>query len=373
VKKYLLAMLLLLICASLIPETVTGQELWYALNFELYFNADGTVIVKQKLHPFTAEGESWFGKPEIEEELRAEEDTHIMFALLLFTSDPKKVKYEIVSHVYKDAEEYVLCDVYGTGKMVQFKGAYVVEVLIHLNTTDFIERLEDSTYRVKIRDSFTSRDPRSWIDVIEIKLDPQVRLLAYSWEPKTAKNATEVSETRILWMNYNEPEAPNVYILDLYIPGLKLPEKIAGYKVRIVNVEVKARGVEVVVRQLGKPGYFFVRLVGEGLDVTRKIYLEEGEVKTVFIPAPLEGKREVRVEVWYEDHLLDSESISLVEEKDEVSVEPSLIASKPFTVTFLFIAFIALSAVLIYAVKRREKPPYPPPPPEYSSGESFED
>jgi len=351
VKRFLSILILsLLLCVPIFTVRVEGQELWYALNFELYFNADGTVIVKQKLHPFTVEGESWFGKPEVEEELKTGEDLYVMFALLLFTSDPKRVKYEIISHVYKDDEEYVMCDVYGTRQMVQFKGAYVIEVLIYLNTTEYVEKLEDSTYRIRIRDSFTSSDPRSWIDVIEIKLDPQVKLISYTWEPKTAKEPSETSETRILWINYNEPEAPNVYILDLYIPDLKLPEKITGYKVEIIDAEVKIEGVIVIVRQLGKPGYFFVRLVGEKLDVTRKIYLAENEQKAVFIPAPLEGQKKIKIEVWYEDYLLDLKTIDLVEEKTETP--PSLIASKPFTITFLFVLFIVLSVIPVYGISR---------------------
>ncbi len=353
-KKIFLTLVLLLLCIPIFSIKVKGQELWYALNFELHFNADGTVIVRQKLHPFTAEGESWFGKPEIEEDIKAEEDIHVMFALLLFTSDPKRVKYEVISHVYRDDEEYVLCDVYGVREMVQFKGAYIIEVLIYLNTTDFVERLEDNTFRVRIRDSFTSSDPRSWIDVIEIKLDPQVKLMAYSWEPKTAKKPSEVSETRILWVNYNEPEAPNVYILDLYIPGLKLPERVVGYRVEIVDVKIRYRGVAVTVKQLGKPGYFFVRLVGEKLDITRKIYLEENEQKTVYIPAPLEGQEEVKVEVWYEDYLLDLETLDLVEKDSETT--PSPIASKPFVVTSILVVVIVLSVIPVYGIKRmREK------------------
>ncbi|RLE71316.1 MAG: hypothetical protein DRJ37_05255 [Thermoprotei archaeon] len=349
-KRYLYVLiLLLLLCTPVFSVKVKGQELWYALNFELHFNADGTVVVKQKLHPFTVEGESWFGKPEIEEDLKAEEDLYVMFALLLFTSDPKRVKYEVISHVYKNEEEYVMCDVYGVRKMVQFKGAYIIEVLIYLNTTDYIERLEDNTYRISIRDSFTSSDPRSWIDVIEIKLDPQIKLIDYTWEPKKAKKPSEVSETRILWVNYNEPEAPNVYILDLYIPGLELPEKVAGYRVEIIDVEVKFRGVKVVVRQLGKPGYFFVRLVGEELDITRKIYLEENEEEAVFIPAPLEGQDKIKIEVWYEDYLLDLETIDLME---KTSATPSLVALKPFTITFLFVLFIVLSVIPVYSVNR---------------------
>lgn len=352
-KKALLALILLLLCISIFSTRVRGQELWYALNFELHFNADGTVIVRQKLHPFTVEGESWFGNSEIEEDLKAEEDIYVMFALLLFTSDPKRVRYEVISHVYRDEEEYVMCDVYGIREMVQFKGAYIIEVLIYLNTTDFVERLEDNTYRIRIRDSFTSSDPRSWIDVIEIKLDPQVKLMTYNWEPKTAKKPSEVSETRILWVNYNEPEAPNVYILDLYIPGLELPEKVVGYRVEIVDVEVRYRGVVVTVKQLGKPGYFFVRLVGEGLDITRKIYLEEREQKTVYIPAPLEGREKIKVEVWYEDYLLDLETLDLVEKDSKTT--PSLIASKPFMVTSIFVLIILLSVIPVYGIKRMRK------------------
>ena len=76
-----------------------------------------------------------------------------------------------------------------TGKMVRFRGAYAIEVLVYLNTSDFAEEVGDKVFRVKIRDSFTSRDPRSQIDVMEIILDPQVRLISYSWEPLVAKNA----------------------------------------------------------------------------------------------------------------------------------------------------------------------------------------
>jgi len=371
-KKGIAILLVLFVVATVfIPSIHAQPRFWFALNFELFFYPDGTVKVKQKLHPFAETGESLYGQANITTQLKENEADLIIDSLLLFATKPKNVKYEVVSHVHEDDEELVLCDVYGTGEMVQFRGAYVIEILIYLNTTDSIKQIGDYTYRVSIRDSFTSRDPRSWIDVMEIILDPQVKLISYSWEPKLANDASEVSETRLLWINYNEPEAPNAYILDLYIPGLKLQKKIVGYKVKIEDVKVKDNGVKVAVRQLGKPGYFFVRLTDGELDVTRKIYLRKGERKTVFIPAPIKGKEQVKIEVWYEDSLIDSKIVNLKFGngglKPSNGSTPSIISLKPFTVTLIVVAIIILAAIVILVVKAftRKKPLPPPPPPEY--------
>lgn len=348
-KKAVAAFIAIVAVLSLAETALAQPPIWFALNFELLFNPDGTVLIRQKLHPFTAAGESLYGESNITARLREIEQELVMDSVLLLASRPRAVKYEVVSHVHRDDKELVLCDVYGKGEMIQFRGAYVIEVLVYLNTSDFVEEVGDKVFRVRIRDSFTSRDPRSWIDVMEIIFDPQVRLISYSWEPSVAKNATEASERRLLWINYNEPEAPNAYILELYIPGLELPEKLVGYKVVIESAKLTTDGVEVTVKQEGKPGYFFVRVTDEGLDVTRKIYLEEGERKTVFIPAPIGNRTSVRVEVWYEDTLLTSREAKLVPEIGRLPAMVRNVLSRASTVmVFVLISVVALSVAVVF-------------------------
>ena len=327
----------------LIAGVVEAQ--WIALNYEVRIGADGTARVRIKLHPFTEEGESLFGSANVTEWLEEAEGEFITDALLLFSERPADLKYEVVSHIHEEPEEFVLCDVYGEGRMTQLRGAYVIEVLVYLNTSSYIEKVEDSVFRVKIKDVYTSRDPRSWIDVLEIELEPGVELLEYSWDPPSAKNATEVGERYLLWLNYNEPEAPDEYALVLYVPGLELAAKPPEAEVEIESVTLVDGEVLVNLRARRGSGYFLVRLVGEGVDETRKIYLEEGDERVVRIPLPTGSEGNLLIEVWHGRALLASE---YVRERGFAGI-----AARPFTATLAIV--LGAFGLILVALGLRER------------------
>jgi len=213
-----LALLLLL---SLQRALASAQpNYWTALNFRVTFYGNGTVLVEELLHPFTAEGRSLFEDKEVERHLRNSTGEFLNYALLMFTDRPDRILYRAAFRMDKKYGERVYCDVSGTGTMKEFLGAYVFPVLIYLNLSTFVTPLGDDTYQVRVRDSFTSSDPRSWVDVIEFRFEG-AQLINYTWAPAYAKGPVEDREGRLVWRNHNELEAPDYYIFTLRLPGLK--------------------------------------------------------------------------------------------------------------------------------------------------------
>ncbi len=258
------------------------ERFWIALNFDVAFAADGTTVVKVKEHPFDLRGRSLIEDEEVVSRLMREEEGAVRDVLLMFASDPTKVRYDVLSHFSLMENETVLCDALNRGEMDEFDGAVVLRLRVYLNTSEFLRDLGGGRYEVTVRDSFTSIDPRSWIDVISFEFGDGVEVVNFTWEPTSAHGPTQEGERYLLWENYNEPEAP-----DRYVFLLGLPNFVAARAGMEVSLSGRISGSEAVVEVVnrGGAGSVILRVSGGGEEQARKIYLEAGEVLNLTFPA----------------------------------------------------------------------------------------
>ncbi len=341
------ATFLLIIIFLALPSSLRGvgaQRYIIAINFRVTFNQDGTAVVTLLQHPFNISRkgfEDLYGDPAVLENMMMEEELVAASLTLLFSDNPEKVDYEIIGGMRMEDEEVVLCDVENVGEMKELKGAVVLDVLIRLESTDSIEQIADKVYRIKVTDCFTRRNPMSWIDVIEFRMGEGVEILSYEWNPKTAKGPKVVEKDRLLWENFNEPEAPNEYILEVKLPAFKL-ERAKEYKISAVY-SISNGLLTVSLKNVGREGFFFVRAIGEGVDQVRKVYLKSWESANLTFPAPKEAK----VEIWHEKTLI-AEAKQMEREVEEGIKLPSM------KVYMLMISGIVLIFLSFLVEERKE-------------------
>jgi hypothetical protein len=319
---------------------------WIGLNFRLTFNPDGTVTVDQKLHPFTVDGKSLLNDPDVARDMNQSIAQMISYSLLMFSDNPKLLKYQVLKSLEKRYGETVLCDVTGTGKMQEFPGAYIISVKIWLNTSNYVRQLNGSLFEVKVRDSFTSTDPRSWLDVLEVYFNGTV-LEGYRWEPPYAHGPQE-TQGRLVWVNHNEQEAPDFYVFQLVIPGLVKVGEPPEVKAKIVSAEVLGDGLHVVVQNVGTTsGYVYVRVLTTP-DQARKVYLYVNEKQELVFPdvrnAPVE------VELYSGDSMLDRATAT---RRQEVFIPP---VWRPYLIiTMAFIAALLVFIAIFFLREEKER------------------
>lgn len=323
---------------------------WTVLNFRVTFFGNGTVLVEELLHPFTAEGRSLFEDVEVEKHLRNSTGEFLRYALLMFTDKPDRILYRAAFKMDRRYGERVYCDVSGTGRMEEFVGAYVFPVLIYLNMSTFVTALGNGTYQVRVRDSFTSSDPRSWIDVIEFRFKG-VQLVSYTWMPDYANGPVEVGEEKLVWRNHNELEAPDYYIFTLRVPDFRFEGVPPEVSAVIREAVLAGAELTVVVENIGlASGYALIWVRGEGVDQARKVFLNPEERRTVVFPYVPPGSYTV---------VLISGSVVL----DERSVLPGALATPqqdarkrlPPLLPILALLVLAAVALIVYMSRRRWK------------------
>lgn len=307
-KEVIAGTLLLIVLFYYLPPLTAQPQYWVALNFDLVFHADGTVDVKAKLHPFTVEGRSLYGNEDVEKDMNSSLKAVVYEILMMFTDNPSTIRYDAVSLMGKNDSERVLCDVAGIGKVEEFKGAYVVELRVYLNTSKFVRKLEDSIYEVKVRDSYTSRDPRSWIDVISFTFK-DVELKSFRWEPTFAKGPSEKHGNKLLWINYNEQDAPDFYVFILNLSDFVYVGEPPEVNASILGAGFRGDAFVVKVKNSGwTTGYAYVVVKSASGEQARKIYLWNSEVKEVLF-SNVAGEK-ILVEVWSGDKLLDRKTVT---------------------------------------------------------------
>ncbi len=347
-KKAIVIVLVLLIFIPLSAKEVRAQPRYIvAVNFRITFKSDGTAIVSLLQHPFNISKkgfEDLYGNPSILQDMVVQEERTAAGLVLLFADNPEKVDYEIVGNMRMKDDEVVLCDVENIGEMKELKGAIVLDVLVHLETTNAIEQLNDRIYRIRITDCYTRLNPMSWIDVIEFRMGEDVQLISYKWSPKSAKGPKIAEDDRLLWENFNEPEAPNEYILELKLPRFEL-KGAKGYEV-MASSSFSNGLLHVSLTNVGNDGFFYIRAVGDSIDQVRKVYLRKGESANLSFPAP----KKVKVEIWHESTMLG-------EAKWVEEVERGTHLKSP-SITVL--AVIVMGLVLIFLSFLVEKEPRKP-------------
>ena len=238
-----LAILVLLVFAA---SSVAQPSFWIALNFEASFQRDGTVVVTAFLHPFSVEGESLYGNETIEEAMREGWNATLMDILLMFTNHPSTIKYRVLREFERRDDAVVYCDVYGYGNFSALKGAYLTSVQVFLNTSEFTS-VRGDLVTVMVRDSYTSRDPRSWIDVMRIKYDEGI-LVNYSWRPESAEGPVLEAPGLLEWRNIDERVAPDFYIFILKLENFTVINPEKGIEAYIQSIS--ATGDEVIALSL---------------------------------------------------------------------------------------------------------------------------
>ncbi|HDI73835.1 MAG TPA: hypothetical protein ENF57_02365 [Candidatus Korarchaeota archaeon] len=329
-----LSLVILLALEAEVMEVASQERLIIAINYRLTFNSNGTVLVTLLMHPFLVGRrgfESAYENMTVIMDLMAEEEQTASREIpYLFVDDPRKLEYRIIGHMRTVDDEVVLLYLEGEN-MTSFKGAVVLDVLVNLETADKVDKIGRDVYRITIADPYTRMD-RGWVDFMEFRVGEGVELISYSWSPSEAKGPTVVEEGRLVWENFNEPEAPNEYVLELRMPDFQF-EAAKGYKVAAV-ASFSNGMINVSLNNLGKEGLFYIRAVGDGMDQTRAIYLKEGEKASVSIPAP----KPLKVEIWYGTTMLGEAEWVREEEERRLLGPPS----------FLVMAMIIVGMVMVF-------------------------
>ncbi len=280
--------ILFMLALLTVPVTRTAEQpqprYWIALNFSLRFFKNGTVVVEIKQHPFDSYGRSLLNNKNVTDGIIKSERSTLVYTLLLFSKNPKNMKYKIIKSMTLNRSITILCDPLNNGTVVRYRGAVVMDVLVYLNTTDSVREISKGLYEVKVADSITSMDPRGWIDVMEFIFQENM-LTGYSWSPSYAKGATEANSTYLLWVNRNEKDAPDVYIL-------KLKMNVEGPNEKRIlqeqKIEVFRRDCEISVRikNMGPSDFIIVRFVGNRSDQARKVFVDSGGNVTISVMDP---------------------------------------------------------------------------------------
>ncbi|MEM0335269.1 MAG: hypothetical protein QXT33_02540 [Thermofilum sp.] len=357
-RSLALLAVLLFALAAVSREAAAQPSYWLALNFRLTFYGNGTVLVEELIHPFTPEGKSLLEDREVESDLRNSIADLLRYVLLMFSDRPETILYRVGPVLDKRYGESVYCDITGTGSMSRFLGAYTLTVYVYLNRSTFVEDLGGGVYRVSIRDSFTSMDPRSWIDVIAFSFREGAALLEVEWAPEYARGPVERGEGALLWMNTNELEAPDFYIFTVKLPGFKyagIPPEVEAF---IMSARLEGSKATVVVVNRGvSSGYVIVWLKGEQVDQARRVFLNpKDRVEVTFSDVPPGNHTVVLISG---TSAIDRKLLSTA--ADELRAEfPSPEEWWRLIVLAAALGLVAVLAVLLFRARSRASPTHTP-------------
>ncbi|HDN18298.1 MAG TPA: hypothetical protein ENF41_04475 [Candidatus Bathyarchaeota archaeon] len=352
-KKWFPCLLLLLL---LIPTLdVSGQPMyWVALNYDVEIDGSGTAYIIVKLHPIDSYGKSLLANEEILQNLMEEEESVAEEAVLLFTESPYLTEYKVIEHAHLDESKLVYCDVLNTGRMQEYKGAVVLTIELHLNSTTAIEHIADNIYQVIIADFYTIQDPRSWIDVLNITIIEDAQLINFSYLPSHA-NPPQREGNNLLWVNRNEPEAPDFYLLTLKLPRIVFSKRESKISVEISSISSEDHYLYIEVKNTSEEsGYVDITLLGDNSEQTRRVFLTP--LESVTLSFPYRGETEVRVTA--DGKLLAEKSLP-----QSASPELSNTYIKYFAIVLSVVGFIVVIVGIYFGKeeKSEESPPLPPP------------
>jgi hypothetical protein len=321
------------------------------------FMDNGLARVTLKQHPFDAGGRSLILNKDVVNEIISNDDSSVNLILLFFTTDPSKASYVVVSHSQLELGEHVLCNTGAPGVMESLDGAVTLTVDVFLNTTSSLVALGNDVYQIVITDYFTLTDPRSWIDVMDLRFMGNVKLLNFSVDPPWAKPPSVADATRLQWLNMNEADAPDNYVLTLQIPGvifssiaLKLRAEVS--EARFSNA---SSSLLVNIRNTGEnEGVFTVVLLEKGFEQARKVNLKPGENAWVRFPVHAPDGEEVEVKVFGGREQLDEYRLILMEETPVGASIPIL------SVVGLILTLLGAFMTLLYLNDRLKEHPQAP-------------
>ncbi len=321
---------------------------WIALNFKVTFREGGVVEVEAKLHPFNTSGASLIGVREVESELIKGSERIVDEIVMMLADNPRLLRYKVTARMERREDETVFCDVANTGQLAEFKGAYLLRVEAYLNTSNYVRPLGNGLFEVKVRDSFTSIDPRSWIDVLEFRFE-NIEVREYRWEPPFAHGPRARTDSLLRWINFNELEAPDFYVFILSIPGFEYSGEPPEVAAEITGAWVGGDGLRVKVRNLDSVGgYVYVRALSRDFEQARKVYLPPGGEREVVFPSV---NTPVEVELYSGSVLLSRMEASLSEGGTAEAPAAWLRTALPVLAALAVAAII--TALAVHAVLKR--------------------
>ncbi|MCX8183657.1 MAG: hypothetical protein N3F08_04500 [Crenarchaeota archaeon] len=325
------------------------------LNMEVEFMDNGVARVTLKQHPFDASGRSLISNSEVVERVISEQDSTLSLILLFFTTDPSKTLYMVHSQSELDPDEQVFCNTGTPGVMETLNGAVTLTVDIFLNTTSSLIPLGGDVYQVVVTDYFTLTDPRSWIDVMDFRFTGSVKLLNFTVDPTWAKPPIVADTTRLQWLNANEADAPDNYVLTLRIPGVvvsSIPVRLRA-EVSEARFSNATSSLQVSVRNTGDDeGVFIVVLIEEGFEQARKISLKPGREASIRFPVHAQDGGELVVKVFGGGEQLDEHRLTITVEKP--------VSSKPLIISAIGLILMVIGGFIILLYldeKLKEHPP----------------
>lgn len=354
ISRILVSILVLAVSTTLITLPAEPQlNYLIGLNMKVEFMDNGIARVTLKQHPFDAAGRSLISNNEVVERIVSGQDSTLTLVLLFFTTDPSKTFYVIHSQSKLEPDEQVFCNTGTPGVMETLNGAVTLTVDIFLNTTSSLIPLGGEVYQVVVTDYFTLTDPRSWMDVMDLRFTGRVRLLNFTVDPTWAKPPFVANTTRLQWLNTNEADAPDNYVLTLRIPGVV----VSGTPVRL-RAEVSAArfsnatsSLQVSVRNTGdKEGVFTVVLIEEGFEQARKISLKPGGEASLRFPVYAQNGGELVVKVFGGGEQLDEHRLT-------VTVKPGSSQTSIVSAIGLILMVIGGFTILLYLDERLKEHP----------------
>lgn len=355
-SRILLSILIPIVSTTLVTLPARPQlNYLIGLNMQVEFMDNGVARVTLKQHPFDAAGRSLISNSEVVERIISEHDSTLSLILLFFTTDPSKTFYKIHSQSKLDPDEQVFCNTGTPGVMEKLNGAVTLTVDIFLNTTSSLMPLGGDVYQVVVTDYFTLTDPRSWIDVMDFRFTGRVRLLNFTVDPSWAKPPFIANTTRLQWLNTNEADAPDNYVLTLQIPGVVVsstPIRLRA-EVSAARFSNATSTLQVSVRNTGdNEGVFKVVLIEEGLEQARKISLKPGGEASIRFPVYAKEGGELVVKVFGGGEQLDEYRLTVTVKP--ASSQPSIISA-----IGLILMVIGVFTILLYLDETLKE--HPPP------------
>jgi hypothetical protein len=351
-EKIVVSTILLLILTLAAVPVKSQEGFLIGLNMEVEFIECGIARVTLKQHPFDPSGRSLISDEDVVNEIIGDEDSMIKLILLFFSTNPSKTSFRVISHSELKPDEEVLCNTGTPGVMERFEGAILLTVEIFLNTTSNMVRLDDDIYRIVVTDYFTLTDPRSWIDVMDLRFSGNVKLLNFSADPSWSKPPNVANSTRLQWLNTNEADAPDNYFLTLKIPGVvfsSIPQRLRAEILETKYSNVSSSFSVKIRNTGGDAGVFIVVLSERGYEQARKVALKSGEEAWVNFPIHVGDREEVVIKILGNGEKLDEERIVLKAEKPKDTL-PLILGGVGLVLTVL-----GILAMLLYLKDRFKK------------------
>ncbi len=301
------------------------------LNISITFKENGLATVEMRQHPIAPDGgDLWEFKDYYVATGNINVNDLIWESCCLFSLEPiENVTYFLKQSLKTDDSAVTYYDKDFDGVFDPYKGAWITVIDVVLprspDVTEIGGNLSEAIYRVTVNDFYTKSNPSSWIDVINISWEPEVKFFNFSVSPPAAGQPTRKGDRYILWMNSNALSAPDSYVLILGIPGFKgYCESLREVKGEILGVSLvtgfaqPGKWVKVQIENKGEiPADFIVALdPAEGLTQSqaRVVYLNPNELFEFSFPISpgsmgRRGDREIHIKLICFNMVLDEETV----------------------------------------------------------------